>query len=476
MVMEKNNTTKDEKEQLLLKLEGGPTIVVDHDEGGATVVLYYSVFIAVCGSFVCGCAMGYSSPVQSEIVDDLKITTAAYSLFGSMLTVGGLLGSLVCGKLTDYIGRRGTMGLSDVLYLIGWLAIAFSEGAWSLDMGRLAVGCAMGLTVYVVPVYIAEITPRNLRGGSVLLHQLMLCCGIALVYLSGLATSWRVLTLIGAAPCIIQFLGLFFIPESPRWMVKVGRDKSYENLRRLRGEEFDIAQEATQIKDHTHTTKDTSQDGFFNVFQMKYAYPLTISLGLMALAAFGGTNGILFYAETIFESAGVSGTLGTIAMALIQLPPTFLGVFLMDNCGRRPLLLGSVTGMGVACLSVALSFLMKEHGVMTDFSPYLALIGILIFSATYPVGMGGIPFIIMSEIFPIDVKGAAGSLATIVSWSSAWVVSYTFNFMMDWSSSGTFFIFTGINVLSLLFVARLVPETKGRTLEEIQDSFALIVY
>ncbi|KMT13553.1 hypothetical protein BVRB_4g083280 [Beta vulgaris subsp. vulgaris] len=471
--MEKDKCKSDEQEQLLLKLEEGNT---DY-EGGATFVLFFSVFIAICGSFVCGCAMGYSSPVQSGIVADLRLSTADYSLFGSMLTVGGLLGSLVCGKLTDYIGRRGTMGLSDILYLSGWLLIAFSKGAWTLDIGRLAVGCAMGLTVYVVPVYIAEITPKNLRGGSVLLHQFMLCCGIALVYLLGLVTTWRVLSLIGAFPCIIQLLGLFFIPESPRWLVKVGQDKGSEaTLRRLMGEKSDIAKAAAKIKDYTEAVGYVSEDSFFSVFQMKYAYALMISLGLMALASFGGTNGILFYAATIFKSAGISGPLGTVAMALIQLPPTFLGVFLMDRCGRRPLLLFSVTGMGTACLSVAVSFFLKENGWMTGFSPYLALIGILIFSATYPVGMGGIPFVIMSEIFPINVKGAAGSLATIVSWSSAWIVSYTFNFMMDWSSSGTFFIFTSINILSLLFVAKHVPETKGRTLEEIQESLTSTLY
>lgn len=117
----------------------------------------------------------------------------------------------------------------------------------------------------------------------------------------------------------------------------------------------------------------------------------------------------------------------------------------------------------------------QEHGWMTDLSPCLALLGILIFAASFPVGMGGIPYVIMSEIFPINIKGAAGSLASAVSFSSSWIVSYAFNFMMDWSSSGTFLIFTGINVLSLQFIAKLVPETKGRTLEEIQESMTRVL-
>ncbi|KAL9248079.1 hypothetical protein vseg_021441 [Gypsophila vaccaria] len=440
---------------------------------GATFVLVFSVFVAVCGSFAVGCAVGYSSPVQSEIISDLGLSTADFSLFGSILTVGGLLGSLVCGKLTDFIGHRGTMGLSDVLFLIGWLVTAFSQVAWSLDLGRLVTGFAIGLTIYVVPVYIAEITPKNLRGGSVLLHQLMLSSGVALSFIVGLVTSWRTLALIGAVPSAIQLFSLFFIPESPRWLVKVGRDQNFEAvLRALRGQYVDISAEASEIKECTEDVKNISEDSTLDIFQMKYAFSLTVILGLMSLAAFGGANGILFYASTTFESAGVPGPLGTITMALIQLPPTFLGLFLLDNYGRRPVLLCSVSGMCIACLSVALSFLMKEHGWMTGCSPSFALAGILIYSAAYPVGMGGIPFVIMSEIFPMNVKGAAGSLATIVNWSSAWIVSYAFNFMMDWSSSGTFFIFTSINIFSLVFVSRLVPETKGRTLEEIQESLA----
>ena len=190
----------------------------------------------------------------------------------------------------------------------------------------------------------------------------------------------------------------------------------------------------------------------------------------MALAGLCGANGIIFYAATIFESAGFSGAIGTVAMALTQLPPTILGVFLMDHFGRRPLLLYSAIGMFTACFSVALSFMMKEHGLMKEFSPYLALIGILISAATFPVGLGGIPFIIMSEIFPMNVKGAAGTLAVVVYSLSSWIVSYTINFLMDWSSSGTFFLYTSINAFALLFISILVPETKGRTLEEIQES------
>ncbi|KAL8159550.1 hypothetical protein V2J09_001087 [Rumex salicifolius] len=168
-------------------MEGGdtmetsiPLLAADDGDGrpagnpAVTPLLLFSVFIAVSGSFAYGSAVGYSSPVESAVEDDLSISTAQFSLFGSLLTVGGLLGSLLSGKIADLVGRRGAMGLSATLSLVGWTAISISEEAWSLDLGRSLVGVSIGVTLYVVmvvPVYVAEITPKNLRGGLVSFAQ-----------------------------------------------------------------------------------------------------------------------------------------------------------------------------------------------------------------------------------------------------------------------------------------------------------------
>ncbi|XP_050252619.1 sugar transporter ERD6-like 5 isoform X4 [Quercus robur] len=167
--------------------------------------------------------VGYSSPAQTGIMDDLGLIVAKYSLFGSILTIGAMMGAIVSGQIADYIGRRGTMGFSEIFCLAGWLAIAFSKGAWWLDLGRLLVGCGMGLLSYVVPIYIAEITPKNLRGGFTTVHQLMICCGVSLTYLIGAFVKWRTLALIGTILCLVQLLGLFFSPESPRWLVSYSK-------------------------------------------------------------------------------------------------------------------------------------------------------------------------------------------------------------------------------------------------------------
>ncbi|KDO44991.1 hypothetical protein CISIN_1g011956mg [Citrus sinensis] len=419
----------------------------------ATSAVVLSTFVAVCGSYVFGSAIGYSSPAQSGITNDLGLSVAEYSLFGSILTIGAMIGAIMSGKIADYIGRRGTMGFSDIVCIIGWVIIVFSKAAWWLDLGRLLVGYGMGLLSYVVPVYIAEITPKNLRGGFTTVHQLMICIGVSMTYLIGAFLNWRILALIGTIPCLVQLIGLCFIPESPRWLAKTGKGiESEAALQRLRGADADISEEAAEIREYTETLERLSEGGILELFQRKYAHSLIVGVGLMVLQQFGGVNGIAFYASSIFISAGFSGSIGMIAMVVIQIPMTLLGVLLMDKSGRRPLLLVSAAGTCLGCLLAALSFLFQ------------------VYTGSFSLGMGGIPWVIMSEVFPINMKGSAGSLVTLVSWLGSWIISFTFNFLMKWSSTGTFFAFSAICSLTVLFVAKLVPETKGRTLEEIQAS------
>ncbi|CAI0551069.1 unnamed protein product [Linum tenue] len=387
----------------------------------ASTILVLSTMVAVSGSYVFGTAIGYSSPTQSGIMDDLSLSVAQL------------------------------MGFAEAFCIIGWLAIAFAKVSWWLDAGRLLVGYGMGLLSYVVPVFIAEITPKNLRGAFTTVHQLMICFGVSFTYLIGSFVSWRILALIGTVPCIIQLLGLFFIPESPRWLAKIGRGKECEAaLQLLRGKHSDISDEAAAIRDYTETVERLSESSsMFELFQWKYAHSLIVGVGLMVLQQFGGVNAIAFYASSIFVSAGFSGSVGTIAMVVVQV---------------------SAAGTGLGCFLVALSFLLQGLQVWTHISPLFALFGVLIYTGSFSLGMGGIPWVIMSEVFPINMKGSAGSLVTLISWLGSWIVSYAFNFLMVWSSSGTFFMFSGICGVTVVFVMKLVPETKGRTLEEIQAS------
>ncbi|CAN1232880.1 Sugar transporter ERD6-like 5 [Linum perenne] len=408
----------------------------------ASAMLVLSTMVAVSGSYVFGTAIGYSSPTQSGIMDDLSLSVAEYSLFGSILTIGAMIGAVMSGRIADCIGRRGLMAFSEAFCIIGWLAIAFSQVPWCLDAGRLLVGYGMGLLSYVVPVFIAEITPKNLRGAFTTVHQLMICLGVSFTYLIGSFVSWRILALIGAVPCMIQLLGLFFIPESPRWLRKYA---------------------------HSLLVRLTKLD----LMKMNCWMPVTrvvfqVGVGLMVLQQFGGVNAIAFYASSIFVSAGTDFNSSTISDLSLQIPMQVVGVVLMDISGRRPLLMVSAAGTCLGCFLVALSFLLQVF--LFPLCSSISIPIFQVFTGSFSLGMGGIPWVIMSEVFPINMKGSAGSLVTLVSWLGSWVVSYAFNFMMGWSSSGTFFMFSCIGGVTVVFVLKLVPETKGRTLEEIQAS------
>ncbi|CAI0426353.1 unnamed protein product [Linum tenue] len=405
-------------------------------------MVYLSTFVAVCGSYVFGCGVGFSSPTQDAIREDLSLSLAEYSVFGSILTFGAMIGAITSGPLSDLLGRKGAMRLSSAICAAGWLAIYLAKGAEALDIGRLATGYGMGVFSYVVPVFISEIAPKNLRGALATLNQVMICGGASVSFIIGTFLTWRALALTGLVPCAILLFGLHLIPESPRWLAKTGHEKDFEvALQKLRGNDADISEEAAEIK---------------------------IGVGLMVVQQFGGINGVAFYASNIFKSAGVSPSVGTITYAILQVVVTLLITQVIDRAGRKPLLLVAGSGLVLACMIIGLSFYLKVNELAIEFVPLLAVTGILLYIGSFSAGMGAVPWVIMSEIFPVNIKGIAGGFATLVNWFGAWSVSYTFNFLMSWSSYGTFLVYAAVNALGIVFVLKVVPETKGRTLEQIQ--------
>ncbi|GKU86677.1 hypothetical protein SLEP1_g1169 [Rubroshorea leprosula] len=250
---------------------------------------------------------------------------------------------------------------------------------------------------------------------------------------------------------------------------KTGRDKEFEAaLQKLRGKDTDISNEAAEIQDYIETLEQLPKAKMLDLFQRRYSRSVIISVGLMIFQQFGGINGICFYVSNTFESAGVSSSLGTTIYAILQVLVTALNTVVIDRAGRKPLLLVSATGLVIGCLLTGTSFYLKEHGLAFNSAPILAVTGILVYIGSFSAGMGAVPWVVMSEVFPINIKGAGGSLTTLVNWIGAWAVSYTFNFLQEWSSYGTFVLYAATNVLAIVFVITVVPETKGRTLEQIQ--------
>ncbi|XP_023533480.1 sugar transporter ERD6-like 7 [Cucurbita pepo subsp. pepo] len=432
-------------------------------------MVYFSTFVAVCGSYEFGTCAGYSSPTQSAIIEDLHLSLPEFSLFGSILTFGAMIGAITSGPIGDFLGRKGAMRVATGACVAGWLAIYFAQGAAALDIGRLATGYGMGVFSYVVPIFIAEIAPKNLRGALTTLNQLMICTAVSVSFIIGNVVSWRALALIGLVPCVILTFGLFFIPESPRWLAKERRQKEFETaLKKLRGEEADVSQEADEIQDYIRSLEQLPRPKLTDLFQRIYLRSVIIGVGLMVCQQFGGINGICFYVANIFESAGFSVSVGTTTYAILQVIVTGIGAILIDKAGRKPLILVSASGLVLGCILDAVAFYLKANEIAIQAVPVLTVAGVLVYIGSFSIGMGAVPWVVMSEIFPINIKGLAGSMATLTNWFGAWACSYTFNFLMAWSSYGTFLIYAAINAIAIWFVVTVVPETKGRSLEQIK--------
>ncbi|RVW55692.1 Sugar transporter ERD6-like 16 [Vitis vinifera] len=403
---------------------------------GSPGVEWLSTAIAVWGSFQFGCCVHYTSPTQTAIRKDLNLSLAEYSVFASVLAIGAMIGGLTSGHISDLIGRKGTMRVAAAFCIVGWLAIGFAEGVLLLDIGRMCTGYGIGIFSLKVPVFIAEIAPKDLRGGFTSLNELMIQVGGSITYLLGTVLTWRMLALVGLIPSLMLIFGMFFVPESPRWLVMVGQQREFEaSLQRLRGKDADISFEASEIQ---------------------------IGVGLMLFKQFGGMSAIGSYASATLELAGFSsGKFGTIVIGLCQIPVTTIAVALMDRCGRRPLLLVSSVGTFLGTFLIGLAFYLKDHELVLKLIPMMVLAGVLIYLWSLASGIGSASWVIMSE-------GAAGSLAIWANWFGSWAVSYTFNYLISWSSSGTFFLYSAVSAAAILFVAKLVPETRRRTLEEIQ--------
>nr|CAB3460699.1 unnamed protein product [Digitaria exilis] len=394
--------------------------------------------IVALGPIQFGFTGGYSSPTQDGIIRDLNLSisearpdssrcSARCPMWApwsepspavrwlSTLAVKGLYSS----TLTGLLAALQSLMIAAIPNVIGWLAISFAK----------------------VPVYIAEISPQNMRGALGSVNQLSVTLGIMLAYLLGMFVPWRLLAVIGTLPCIVLIPGLFFIPESPRWLF------SFPSWQRA----VTSANKRTTIR-------------FQELNQKKFRTPLILGIGLLVLQQLSGVNGILFYASSIFKAAAFHQVLAT------GVTTTFL-----DRAGRRILLIISAAGMTISLLAVAVVFFIKDN-ISHDSDLYnilsmVSLVGLVAYIIAFSFGMGAIPWIIMSEILPVSIKSLAGSFATLANWLTSFGITMTANLLLSWSSGGTFTAYMIVSAFTLVFVILWVPETKGRTLEEIQWSF-----
>ncbi|KAH9319301.1 hypothetical protein KI387_021070, partial [Taxus chinensis] len=424
----------------LLEEEDGLTGHINplQSKGNAGLVVFCTLVVAM-GTVQNGYSCGYSSPVESAIMKDLGLTLSQFSLFGSLPNIGAMVGALSSGPIADYIGRKKGLMVAAISSIIGWICIYLAKDGALLYVGRLLIGYGIGSTSFTGPVYIAEIAPYHLRGTLGAINMGCLGVGVFVVYLIGIYISWRPLALLGIVPSALMLIGAFFIPESPRWLAKTGKE-FLTSLQALRGTCADISNEALDIKSAMEDTKQKVKVKLSNLWKRSYLKPLTISIIILTLQQLNGNGAILSYCSTILKSIGISSVnVVSLGVAIILIVMGAVSVVFVDKSGRRPLLMFS-SGVMTICLAIAsLALYLKGHlhrdSTMEGFYNILAVISILAFILFSVVGVGTVPWIIMAEILPADVRGIGGSIATLANWFSRWLVTETFNWLLDWSSA-----------------------------------------
>jgi SP family galactose:H+ symporter-like MFS transporter len=422
----------------------------------------WSVFVASLSGFLQSYATCVIAGALLFIVKEFSLTPTSEGLAASIIILGAILGSLSTGYFADKNGRRAVLLFAAVLYVASNIPILFISSFPLLLFLRFTTGIAVGMTSLACPLYLAEIAPPAKRGAYVCCFQLAVTVGTLIAFALNLgftvSENWRFMLFFTAIPAAFQAALLFTIPESPKWLLGSGQTKKAA-----------AALKSLHTGDDPPRKNDALESSSWrHLFSPFFRKGVLIGISLVVLQQWCGINAIIYFAPKIFQEAGFESVKGAIAATLglgcINFCATILALFLIDRLGRRTLLLLSQGGVALSLLFFTATFIFPSHF-------FVAVLCLLLFIVSYSIGLGPIPWVLVSEIYPLSIRAHGIALMTFLSWLCNFLVVFTFpRFLASWTGSGAFGLYTLIAIGAFFLFQWIIPETKGKSLEEIETS------
>ena len=454
----------------------GPALAAPLSSGTVRRHVLFGAAITALGGLLFGYDTGVISGALLFIGRDFPgLTSFDKELLTSILLIGALIGALAGGRIADRAGRRPTVLGTAALFVAGVMLAAFSPSYGVLVGARVIIGLAVGSASMVVPLYIGEVVPPRIRGALVSFNQLAITSGILASYLVdyGLASSqnWRLMFGLAAIPAVLMFTGMLFQRESPHWLIAHGREaEARKVLRRVR-DEGGIDAEIAEVRELSGR-----RSSFREVLNPAVRHVMVIGVAMAVFQQITGINTIIYYAPTLLSAAGLGNSaalLANVVNGAVNVAMTIVAIRLLDRTGRRPLLLGGTAGMAAGMIVVALTFGIggsELHGA----AAYVAIAGLLLYTGSFAIGLGPVFWLLISEIYPVKIRGQAMSVATMANWGANFVVTISFLTLLGAiGNAGTFFLFAGLSIVALVYFQRQVPETKNRSLQDIERDLDL---
>jgi MFS transporter, SP family, major inositol transporter len=437
--------------------------------------------ISTLGGLLFGYDTGVIAGALLSMRTDLHLSSLQEGTIVSSLLFGAAFGALLGGKMADAFGRRGSILVCAVLFLLGALGSSVAPNVGLMVVARIVLGLGVGAASVTVPVYLAEMAPARRRGRMVTINELMIVSGQLLAFVVNSIIDqvvhdphvWRWMLAAAATPAVFLLIGMFFLPDSPRWYAIKGRLDDTRHVLSLSRTDAEAAEEYNVIAEHAK--RDVEEDTGAAIRDLReFAWMrriLWIGIALAVAQQFTGVNTIVYYAPTILEATGLGASaslVATISVGIVAVLGAVTGIVLLGFFNRRPLLIFGFSAVAGSHVILALSFLLPG----SNFRSYLILGAMLLFMLSMQTFAGPLVWLILSEIFPMTIRGFAMGISVFMLWLANTLISFVFPIMgQAFGSTAVFALLAVINAISLTFVIKFLPETRDRTLEELEDDF-----